>query len=1167
MAKRFIWGLSIFLVLVLLLLIVPGLLNWNQYKSQIASQLGALTGHEYSIDGDVQAALLPVPHAVLGDFSVRAPAQEGGEPLLRMEKASVYLDILPLLHGEIGIKSVKLVKPVVHASIDENGTGSWMTDKLAGSRDDAEQADAEKNANANETGTARRVSLADLSIRGGAVFFEDRRSGKSYAIQNLDLDLKADGLSGPFNARGKVVYNGAPAEIKVTTGRMTTDKTLPVQLELSLPSMAAEISYKGIGSLSPAPSLQGEIDVSAADVNSLISFATNAQGGTPAKADKRPFATKGLLTYGENLFSYKNFTLAYGALSGTGQLSVRNLRGTEPYEIDAALDLPGPADISALVTPGSKAGGDAEKTAQKTAQGKGAAAVDPQAISFNLPKDVRFRLDIQAGSLLYKGTAINDAILNAVRDEGGIKASFSHKTDGKSQSDVKISALFDAEPVSAGNGVRFSNPRATLSGSLYVADPVSVVTGMAPVKIADPLKRILAAPVQIDIGKASAAPGKVSFSDISLNLLDTPLRLSGSYDRASAAGFSLEASGTKVDIDKWERAVNGAAGAKGTTPAPATNPQGGTGALKTVRQNLEKAQLPALPLSLNLYLTDVMYKGQKYDSLFFKGGLAQGRLTVSSAGFKQTGGNDLNVTGTVEDLKGLKGVNVTAGFIASDADSLVQDFAKKSPFASPVGRVEGSLALTGGADLVKTIVNVSARQPKLALDGAVSDPLGTPAIDDLTFRIRNNDYASFFRLFIPGFSGGGAGGDNGLDLYAALSRKDKNYALSDMKGKIGPAAVTGQARVDLGGKKPAVDGAFKLGRVPLDQFLGHGASPSGGAAQKSGAGASSGTSSDAVPGAHAKWSRNAFGMEWMQRFDVNLAVSMATLTYKNWTLDGVDLGTELKDGTLTINRADAQIYGGALKATAKVSAGNARTPLTASADVKLTDTDIGKLATPFAAAAVLKASGPASLNASVSATGISPARLILSLAGTGDIKGGPVVLAGADFGGLSQALQSPVAGLAASSLLGKATSGESTMFEQLSAPFTITQGVVNFSDISLTGPVADIAGAGNVNLPLWSVDLRNTVKIKNPKDAPEVTVTFKGPLDKPARTFGAGALENFLKTKATDKIREKLQDKLLPPAGTGAPAGDGGESSGTGQKSGKEEAIYNVIDGLLKSVR
>ena len=132
------------------------------------------------------------------------------------------------------------------------------------------------------------------------------------------------------------------------------------------------------------------------------------------------------------------------------------------------------------------------------------------------------------------------------------------------------------------------------------------------------------------------------------------------------------------------------------------------------------------------------------------------------------------------------------------------------------------------------------------------------------------------------------------------------------------------------------------------------------------------------------------------------------------------------------------------------------------------------------------------------------------------------------------------------SLLDTSMAGGQTAFETLDGAFVINEGVINFSKLLLTGTAATVSTTGTVNLPLWTMDLENSIQLTEPADAPPLKTSFRGPLDNPGKTLGKSALDSYIGNQVEkaigDAILDKLQDKGImakPVAGTVAPQNAG----------------------------
>lgn len=169
-----------------------------------------------------------------------------------------------------------------------------------------------------------------------------------------------------------------------------------------------------------------------------------------------------------------------------------------------------------------------------------------------------------------------------------------------------------------------------------------------------------------------------------------------------------------------------------------------------------------------------------------------------------------------------------------------------------------------------------------------------------------------------------------------------------------------------------------------------------------------------------------------------------------------------------------------------------------------------------------------SLDTQVSTTGLSPAALVFSLRGKGDAKGNDLLFEGFDLAKLSNLLAQPSSSMTENltALLDTSMQGGTTSFDTLAASYTISEGVIQFTELKLTGPDAVVTGKGAVNLPLWAIDMTMVITLNEPADAPPLTVSFKGPLDNPGQSFARTAMERYFQDLLAKEFRNVIGDQL-----------------------------------------
>ncbi len=118
-------GIAIAVVVVLLVagaLIVPRLIDANQYHEQIQSQLEKRLGRQVTL-GKMDLRLLPLAFDVESPTIAEDPQFASNRPFAAADKLAVSVEFWPLLHKKVEIKSLELDGP--HIELVRNEQGVW----------------------------------------------------------------------------------------------------------------------------------------------------------------------------------------------------------------------------------------------------------------------------------------------------------------------------------------------------------------------------------------------------------------------------------------------------------------------------------------------------------------------------------------------------------------------------------------------------------------------------------------------------------------------------------------------------------------------------------------------------------------------------------------------------------------------------------------------------------------------------------------------------------------------------------------------------------------------------------------------------------------------------------------------------------------------------------
>ena len=240
--------LAFVLLIVAAVIIVPRVIDPNDYRDQITEIAREHTGRELLLEGDLSMSVFPWLGIRTEGLSLSQPEEIGGA-MVQVDTAQLRIKLLPLLGKRVEIDTVILKKPQISLITLENGI-----DSLTGLTDD--EAAEEEPPEADTPESAIALVIQGIQLTDGSFELDDRQEGKR--IQIKDLQLVTGNLIG-----------SKPASIKLSGSMLDlSDTTLePVPLNFDLTGKA-RIDTKSL--LASAQNLAAKIEYAEYSVDASI---------------------------------------------------------------------------------------------------------------------------------------------------------------------------------------------------------------------------------------------------------------------------------------------------------------------------------------------------------------------------------------------------------------------------------------------------------------------------------------------------------------------------------------------------------------------------------------------------------------------------------------------------------------------------------------------------------------------------------------------------------------------------------------------------------------------------------------------------------------------------------------------------------------------------------
>jgi AsmA protein len=352
-----------------------------------------------------------------------------------------------------------------------------------------------------------------------------------------------------------------------------------------------------------------------------------------------------------------------------------------------------------------------------------------------------------------------------------------------------------------------------------------------------------------------------------------------------------------------------------------------------------------------------------------------------------------------------------------------------------------------------------------------------------------------------------------------------------------------------GEERPTLRGTVSGGTVTLGSGAGAAASGAGG----TGTGQSGG------------WSTDPIDVSGLFAADAELALRLGGVRLDTAQLGAVEVNATLNTGRVVFEIGRIDAYGGRLAGQFVV---NGRGGLSVGGDMILTEVELAPLLADITGYDRLEGTGNASLQ--FLGVGNDLATIMSGLQGQGDFAFGAGAILGFDLAGMIRNFDTSFRG-----------EGARTVYDSVTANFTIENGVLRNDDLLLDASWGSVEGTGSVNLGARRVDYRvipGVMRDESGETGISVPILITGPWSdlafRPDLEFLAE--QEFLEQRdrlaaeaearlaeEQDRLEEGLRDRANDLLGTDIQAGDGRDEIQDALEDRLSEETQNVLSRIL----
>jgi len=197
-------GLGIVVVLIVIAAVVlPLVIDPNDYKDEIRTAVLEETGRELTIGGDIKWTVFPSLGLGLSDVELSNRSGFGDQPMLKVGQAGLSVKLMPLFSKKVEVGQVSLSDVSANLRRKANGQNNW--EDLAGPGSDNEPASP------SEGGDSPKISVSGVEVSNANISWDD--AGEVTELKNFMLSVSNIEPGKPFKLEGGFSVSASESQL------------------------------------------------------------------------------------------------------------------------------------------------------------------------------------------------------------------------------------------------------------------------------------------------------------------------------------------------------------------------------------------------------------------------------------------------------------------------------------------------------------------------------------------------------------------------------------------------------------------------------------------------------------------------------------------------------------------------------------------------------------------------------------------------------------------------------------------------------------------------------------------------------------------------------------------------------------------------------------------
>ncbi len=258
--KTILIGLSSVVMLVLAaVIILPFVIDVNDYKSEIENVVKEKTGRTLTIEGELKLSVFPWLGVSTGAIKLSNATGFSPEEFAAIRASEVKVKLFPLFSKHVEVSTVVLKGLVLNLAKNKQGISNWddLIKKSPNSSMEVKK-ETDNKEKASDAGSAlAALAIGGLDIENAQLSWDDQQTGKQLTVKDLNLTVGAVAFNQPITIALSFLFEGSDPKI-TERFHLSTQLTLDEALQ-KIQLVPLKIHSKTEGAIIPGGLLNADL--------------------------------------------------------------------------------------------------------------------------------------------------------------------------------------------------------------------------------------------------------------------------------------------------------------------------------------------------------------------------------------------------------------------------------------------------------------------------------------------------------------------------------------------------------------------------------------------------------------------------------------------------------------------------------------------------------------------------------------------------------------------------------------------------------------------------------------------------------------------------------------------------------------------------------------------